>query len=390
MRVAIVVPYSWSFWGGVVEHATEQAAALEQLGVETRILIGHDPPGAFSRTLHPRSGRSEQLPPNVVPLGHSVIVPGNGSLPNLVLSPLAIARLRRQLLHEDYDIVHVHEPLTPALGVGALAWSQAPIVSTFHAAGDSSWRPAATALWGFLLDRIDHHIAVSGAARDVAGGYHAAEYEILPNGIRVPERRTDEARNQHVAFVGRHEPRKGLPVLLQAWPTVRAQTGVTLRIIGADPLAVSLLIRRLRIDDDGIEIIGLVSDENLGEELASAQLLIAPSLGGESFGMVLTRAFACATPVVASDIDGYRELVTPDVGFLTPPGDPVALTHTVITALDEPGRLREAGRAARNIALTRYRWDTIARRLVEIYGTLVGGKPRNEPIQSAESPTPSR
>ena len=124
-----------------------------------------------------------------------------------------------------------------------------------------------------------------------------------------------------MVFAGRHEPRKGLHVLLRAWPRIRRATGARLSVAGADPLAVRLLLARLRVSDDGIDVLGLLSQEDLTAALLSAKVLVAPSLRGESFGMVLTRAFACATPVVASDIPGYRDVMSPEVGVLTPPND---------------------------------------------------------------------
>ncbi|HET8557299.1 MAG TPA: glycosyltransferase family 4 protein, partial [Gaiellaceae bacterium] len=151
MKVGIVVPYSWSFGGGVVDHAEAQARALGALGIETRLLIGNDPPGSFSRILHPRQGRPGPPPRGVIPLGRSVIVPGNGALSNLVLSPHALPQLRRALARERFDLLHVHEPLAPMLSPAALALWDGPTVGTFHAAGDSSWRPIANVLWGFLL-----------------------------------------------------------------------------------------------------------------------------------------------------------------------------------------------------------------------------------------------
>jgi len=137
MKVGIVVPYSWSFGGGVVDHADAQARALEAVGIETRLLMGHDPPGSFSRVLHPREGRPGPPPSSVIPLGRSVVVPGNGALSNLVLSPRALSQLRRALARERFDLIHVHEPLAPTLSPAALAFWDGPAVATFHAAGDS-------------------------------------------------------------------------------------------------------------------------------------------------------------------------------------------------------------------------------------------------------------
>ena len=160
-------------------------------------------------------------------------------------------------------------------------------------------------MWGFMADRIDHRIAASPKARESAARYHPGEYEIVPNGVLIPPHADPGGREHRIVFAGRHDRRKGLPVLLRAWPEIRRRTGATLRIAGADPLSVRLLLARDRVPDDGIEILGFLSQDDLTAELLSAKALVAPSLGGESFGMVLTRAFACATPVVASAIDGY-------------------------------------------------------------------------------------
>ncbi len=372
MKLGIVVPYSFSFWGGVVEHAEEQARALADLGVETRILIGHDPPGRLSRVLHPTAGRFEPPPAHVLPLGRSVITPANHSFANIVISPSAVVRLQRALARERFDLLHVHEPLTPALGVAALASATCPIVATFHAAGPSRWRRFATPLWGFLLERIDVRIAVSEAAAGTARGYAAGEYVVIPNGVRLPERATPDGRAQQIVFVGRHEPRKGLRALLRAWPAVRRRTEARLRIVGADPLAVRHLLSREGIPPEGIDLLGTLSSEDLDRELAQAKLLVAPSLGRESFGMVLTRAFAAATPVVASDIDGYRQLRVSDrCGTLVPPGDEQRLAAAIASLLENEPLRRRYARAARELAASEYSWTTIAAQLKSVYSELL-------------------
>ncbi len=366
MKVGIVVPYSWSFGGGVVDHADAQRRALAAIGVETRLLIGNDPPGSFSRILHPRQGRPGPPPPGVIPLGRSVVVPGNGALSNLVLSPDAVPKMRRVLARERFDLIHVHEPLAPMLSPAALALWDGPAVATFHAAGSSSWRRFAEPLWGFLLDRIDLRVAVSEQARVAASVFAPGHYEVIPNGVEIPEGIDPGDRTGRIVFAGRHDPRKGLPVLLRAWPLLRG-SGIRLRVLGADPLAVRLLLARLRLPEEGIDILGFVEDETLTEELAAAKLLVAPSLGNESFGMTITRAFACATPVVASDIPGYREVLTEETGALAPPGDADALAETIAELLaDEPARI-ERGRAARERAMSEYAWPLCARRLAECY-----------------------
>ncbi len=374
MKVGIVVPYSWSFWGGVPEHAEHQARALLALGVDARIVIGHDPPGRLTKYLHPREGRHERPPAHVIPVGRSVIVPANGALPNIVLSPNAVSRIRTVLDEERFDVVHVHEPMTPAIGVAALALARVPLVATFHASGDLAWMKFATPIWGFLADRIDARIAVSEGALVSARRHLGGEYEVIPNGVAMPARADPGERRNHIVFMGRHEPRKGLQVLLRAWPEIRRQTGARLRVLGADPLQVRLLLARLRVSDDGIDALGFVTEDERTSELLQARAFVAPSLGGESFGMVLTEAFACATPVVASDIDGYRDVMSAEAGVIVPPDDPAALATAVLALVTDEARRRSLGEGARKRA-ERYSWDDIARRLLTIYEGLAEREP---------------
>ncbi len=367
MKVGIVAPYSWSFWGAVVEHVELQADALRRLGLETRTIMGNDPPGSFTRVLHPRLGRHGHPPPDVIPVGRSVIVPANGSLPNIVLSPHSVPAIRRALERERFDLLHVHEPMTPAICIAALALARVPCVATFHAHGALGWMKIGKPLWGFLADRLDYRIAVSPHARDTAAAWLPGEYEVVPNGVLIPAEADAQGREHQIVFAGRQEPRKGLQVLLRAWPEVRRRTGARLRVAGADPLAVRLLLTRERVSDEGIDVLGFLSQDELTAELLRAKALVAPSLRGESFGMVLTRAYACATPVVASDIDGYREVMTKEAAVSFPAGDERALADPVVRLLEDEPRRTRLGEGARRVALERYSWDEIGRRLVEIY-----------------------
>ena len=372
MKVGIVVPYSWSFWGAVVEHAELQAAALRELGIETRTIMGNDPPGQFTRALHPRVGRAGPPPPDVISVGRSAIVPANKSLPNIILGPRSVWRIKQALEREQFDVLHLHEPLTPTICIATLTMARCPVVATFHASGELGWSKPGMRLWGFLLDRIDARIAVSERAAASASRYSPAPYEVIPNGVLIPPEADPSGREHRVLFVGRHEGRKGLPILLRAWPEIRRRTGAVLRVIGADPLAVRLLMAKLRTPVEGIEVLGFLSQERLTEELLSAKALVAPSLGGESFGMVLTRAFACATPVVASDIEGYRDVMTPETGISVPAGDPASVVYGVLTLLADESARCEAGLAARRLAEERYSWAAIARRLVDVYDRVLG------------------
>jgi len=371
VKVGIVVPYSWSFWGAVVEHGELQAEALRAHGCEVKTIMGNDPPGQFTRVLHPRHGRHGNPPPDVIPIGRSVIVPANGSLPNIILSPRSFFRIRDALARERFDVVHLHEPMTPTPCIATLAMYRGPMVGTFHASGDLAWMRIATPVWGFLADRLDHRIAVSEMARASAQHWLPGEYEIVPNGVLIPPAADPGGREHRIVFAGRHEARKGLHVLLNAWPEIRRRTGVSLRVIGADPLRVRLLMSRLRVPDDGIELLGFLDQDRFTEELLAAKALVAPSLGGESFGMVLTRALACATPVVASDIAGYRDVMTPETCVPFPPGDERALVEAVEALLADEAHREAMGAAGRMLAQHRYSWDAIGARLVEIYESLV-------------------
>ena len=190
MKIGIVVPFSWSFWGAVVEHAELQAAALETRGHDVRLIMGNDPPGQFTRVLHPRVGRHGDPPANVIPVGRSVIVPANGSLPNIVPQPALV--LPRQVRPRSRAVRRA----PPARADDArdlrrrtLAIATCPIVATHHASGDLGWMNGGVHVWGFLMQRIDRRIAVSEQARASAARWLPDDYEVIPNGVLVPETR---------------------------------------------------------------------------------------------------------------------------------------------------------------------------------------------------------
>ncbi len=372
MKIGIVVPFSWSFWGAVVEHAELQAAALEERGHDVRLIMGNDPPGQFTRVLHPRVGRHGEPPSNVIPVGRTVIVPANGSLPNIVLSPRSYFRIVRAFERERFDVLHLHEPMTPTICLTTLIRARCPLVATFHASGELGWMRGATPLWGFLIDRIDHRIAVSERAKASQNRWLPGDYEVIPNGVLVPPSAPSGGREHRVVFAGRQEPRKGLQVLLRAWPDIHRRSGLRLTVAGADPLAVRLLLTRLRAQDDGIDVVGFLSQDELTRTLLGAKALVAPSIGQESFGMVLTRAFACGLPAVASDIPGYREVLTEEAAVSVPPDDPRALADAVCALVADEPRRAAMGDAARALAVEQYAWPTIAKRLEEVYAGVTG------------------
>ena len=221
--------------------------------------------------LHPRKGRHERPPDYVIPIGRSVIVPANGSLSNIVLTPQSMPRIRRVFAEERFDVVHVHEPLAPIVSFYALTRADVPIVSTSHSSGDSMrWNPVAKAFFGCAIDRIDHKIAVSERARDSALPILGDPIEVLPNGVVIPPEADPTGREPHVVFIGRHEPRKGLAVLLRAWPEVTRKTGARLRVVGADPLSVKWLMRRNGLEDTNIDLLGSIPEQPLDRRAAQS------------------------------------------------------------------------------------------------------------------------
>jgi phosphatidylinositol alpha-mannosyltransferase len=227
-------------------------------------------------------------------------------------------------------------------------------------------------MWGIAVERADYRIAVSEAARRAAEPYAGGPIDVIPNGIFLPERVDAGGRDGNVVFIGRNEKRKGLEVLLRAWPEVAAKTSARLRVVGADPLSVRWLARRQALSLERVDLLGGLSEEELTGELQAASLLCAPALGGESFGMVLTRAFATATPAVASDIEGYAAVADASSAVLVPPGDPAAVARALVELLSDEPRRVALGTGARKVA-EGYSWDRIARRLVEIYEQLAVG-----------------
>ena len=308
----------------------------------------------------------------MIPVGRSVIVPANGSLPNIVLSPRSYFRIVRAFERERFDVLHLHEPMTPTICLTTLIRARCPLVATFHASGELGWMRGAKPLWGFLTDRIDHRIAVSERAKASQNRWLPGDYEVIPNGVLVPPSAPSGGREHRVVFAGRQEPRKGLQVLLRAWPDIHRRSGLRLTVAGADPLAVRLLLTRLRVPDDGIDVVGFLSQDELTRTLLGAKALVAPSIGQESFGMVLTRAFACGLPAVASDIPGYREVLTDEAAVSVPPDDPPALADAVCALVADEPRRAAMGDAARALAVEQYAWPAIAKRLEEVYASVTG------------------
>ena len=351
-----------------------EALAEEFLGRghDVRVLAPVDPPGRVSRVLH-RAGAEPVVPPDyLVPLGRTVGIGANGAVSNLSAFPVGgIVAPRREVRIGNFDVIHVHEPLVPLVGWNATLGARAPVVGTFHA---YSTKPLPNYIANGLgarrlFNRLTARIAVSQAAAWTGRRWFGGEYTIIPNGVDIdaaPRAAREPGEELKILFVGRPEERKGLPILLTAFGALVEHVPSRLTVIGADREDVLRYLADPELMSQ-IDVMGRVSGPSLWAELHAADVLCAPSLAGESFGMVLTEAFAAGTPVIASAIAGYSDVVEDGVdGLLVPPGDPQRLAEELQRVHHEPATLAAMGVAARQSA-QRYAWPRVADEVVGVY-----------------------
>ncbi len=331
----------------------------------------YDPDDRLARVMH-RGAAPERrpLPDYLIPLGRTVGIPANGSVSNLSHAPETVATLGRELRHGGYDVVHVHEPNAPAASWYATGAARVPVVGTFHCYSRSRLANgyAANAMGARrLYNKLHVRIAVSEAARWTAERFYGGRYRIVPNGVDLAAARPDHDPGHNaleLLFLGRADARKGLPVLLRAFEALRgAGVPARLTVAGATPEEVDPLL----LDLEGVTVAGRVTEEEKQRLLGRADLLCAPSLGGESFGMVLTEAFAAHTPVVASDIAGYRDVVSHGTdGLLVPAAEPAALGEALRGLAIDPQR-RAAMAAAARTSAERFAWPTVTGEVLGAY-----------------------
>ena len=319
MRIGLISPYSLSVPGGVQAQVLGLARELRRQGHEARVLGPCDgpPPESF-----------------VTPLGNSLPTAANGSVAPLAPDASAALRTIRALRDEQFDVIHIHEPLAPGPSMTALVMGGAPIVGTFHAAGVSASYRVFKAVLDRMLRRIDVKVVVSKDALELVESHFpdAGGFRMLFNGVDIATIATAapvRAARPTVFFCGRHEQRKGLAVLLDAFATLPAD--VRLWIAGDGPDGAALRARSA--SDERISWLGRIDDAEKFGRLRGASVFCAPSLHGESFGVVLIEAMAARTPVVASGLDGYRNVATDDVdALLVEPGDATALADALASA----------------------------------------------------------
>jgi phosphatidylinositol alpha-mannosyltransferase len=372
MRVALLSPYSWTYPGGVTRHIEALAGELVRAGHEIRVFAPYDRDGRKTALLHRGARPQPREPPDwLVPLRGTIGWPSNGAVSNLSFTPFAVSVLRRELRAFAPDVVHLQEPVAPVVNWDALTSTDAPLVGTFHAYSEKLPPHLIALLVGARrkLNHLNARIAVSEAAAWTGRRFYGGHYRIVPNGVALPDDGVPEPRRRapgeplRIVFVGQAVERKGLPVLLRAFEALRGQVPAELTVVGASAEEVGPLL----VEDAGVTVLGRVDDAARHDALLAADVLAAPSLGGESFGMVLTEAFAAGRGVVASDIAGYRDVVTDGAdGLLFPRGDATRLAETLRDVALDPALGERLGAAAGRTA-ERYAWPRVAERVAEVY-----------------------
>jgi len=366
VKIGLVTPYVYPLPGGVNEHVRHL--------YENLLARGHD-----VRIISSTHGLQKASEGDVIRLGRGFSVPTNGSVGTLTLSPRYLAQARDLIATERFDLLHFHEPLVPFLSPILLRESDCVNVATFHAY--AGWSPAYQVIGRAVrgsVARLHGRIAVSAAARHFIDHYFPGDYKVIPNGVDLW--RYESARpiarwrdgTPNILFVGRFEARKGLPVLLKAYRTLRRSgRACRLLVVGSGPLEreVRRYVQTRRLQ--GVELLGRVSDEEKARYFVTADVFVAPATGQESFGIVLLEAMAAGTPIVASDIHGYKGVVRRDVeALLVEPRDPHDLAVALATLLDDPARRRQMAAAGRRRA-EQFGWPRITAKVDDYYGFVI-------------------
>ncbi|WP_105975787.1 glycosyltransferase family 4 protein [Streptomyces geranii] len=365
MKIGIVCPYSWDVPGGVQFHIRDLADYFIRLGHDVSVLAPADD--------------DTPLPPYVVSAGRAVPVPYNGSVARLNFGFLSAARVRRWLHDGEFDVLHIHEPTSPSLGLLACWAAQGPIVATFHTSNPRSRAMiAASAMLQPALEKISARIAVSEYARRTLVEHLGGDAVVIPNGVDVDSfagaKPKPEWQGDTIGFIGRiNEPRKGLPVLMKALPKILAARPATRLLVagrGDEEEALEGLPKELR---SRVEFLGMVSDEDKARLLRSVDVYIAPNTGGESFGIILVEALSAGAPVLASDLDAFAQVLDQgSAGELFTNEDADALAETAVRLLGDPERraeLRERGSAH----VRRFDWSTVGADILSVYETVTDG-----------------
>ena len=368
MKIAMVSPYDFTWPGGVTIHVSQLARELERSGHEVQVLAPHSP------------SRECQDGDLLVPLGRSVPLPSNGSIARVSLSVWLARRIRALLQREQYDVIHLHEPMAPILPLTVLEYSNTVNVGTFHACRNRQhlYRMSRPVIKRWR-SRLHGSIAVSPAAMRYVSEAFPGEYEIIPNGIdvdhfskrAVPWPQYQDGKT-NLIFVGRLEKRKGLRYLLEAYGRLKWDMP-DLRLIVVGPGTPDKdsyhVLSSQNLQD--VEFVGRVPYDDLPRYYASADVFCSPATGGESFGIVLLEAMAAGKPIVASDIEGYRGVMQHGIqGRLFQNKSVESLASELQTLILDPDLRRKMGQQGSTTA-PQYRWQVVARRVEQYYESCI-------------------
>jgi len=367
MKIAIVCPYAWDRVGGVQSHVRALGRTMRERGHEVQILA----PSSMTLTHQLVGGEDVKL------VGRAVGVPANGSVAPLAFGPLAATGIRVALRDLEPDVVHLHEPLIPSLSLLALVNTKVPAVGTFHAAREGSFAYGATRpLLRRAMSRLDVRTAVSDAARTLISNYFPGDYTLTPNGVEFDRFATavplELGSGPKVLFLGRLERRKGLKTLIRAMAQLR-DLEPELIVAGTGPLEKASRGLAEELDVEA-RFLGRVGEEELPRLYRSADVYCAPGIGGESFGIVLLEALAAGTPVVASDLAGYRAVAS-GAARLVPPGQVSALAEALRAVLTDPAARDEMSKSGARLA-GMFDWKRLATGVEAVYQRAMNGGPQ--------------
>ena len=390
MKIALVSPYDFAFPGGVTNHISALEKQFTRMGHEVKVIA-------------PASEAASGLNSKLIPIGKPRPVPTSGSIARVTISPWLSSRIKAVLEKENFDVVHLHEPLMPMLCTTVLRLSKAANIGTFHASsvpsghelmGYNLGKPLSTILLKRWFRRLDGKIAVSRPAMEYVRKYFPGYYNIVPNGIDLERFSPDVSPidefcdgKLNILFVGRLEKRKGLNYLLKAYKQVKRENpGSRLIIVGPGTRLrrkYEKEVKRSRLED--VVFIGYVSYDDLPRYYKTADIYCAPATGWESFGIVLLEAMAVGTPVVASNIEGYASVVTHNVeGLLVPPKDEEKLAKALISLMNDEPLRRQMG-AKGKLKVQDYGWEGIARRVLDYYMRVLSEPPWNRQFSELEA-----
>ncbi len=366
MKIGLVCPYIYPGAGGVAQHV--------QFLYENLRLSGHD-----VRIITASHGTQRASEGDIIRVGVGFSMPTNGSVGTLTFSPRYIRQVRDMLAREQFDLLHFHEPFVPFLSLFLLRESTSVNVATFHAyAGFSpSYEFGSRVLRGHAA-KLHGRMAVSAAARHFIDRFFPGDYKVIPNGVdvarfgsAVPLARWNDG-TPNLLFVGRHEPRKGLLHLLKAQRILRRTGyGTRLLVVGTGPQEREARRYVATRGLQGVEFLGRVTDAEKAQLYRTAQVFVSPATGGESFGIVLLEAMAAGTPIVCSDIHGYKGVVRRGrEGLLVPPREPKAMAVAIARLLDDEDLRERMGAAGRERAED-FSWPNVTAKVEAYYGFVI-------------------